>query len=509
MLRRLDPSLRDAEATTNAIARALIALLVPAVTCLGGEDPAPRRYDLAWTVLLGGSADEQAREVIPLADGSLLIGGQTASDDLPVTPGCVQPKYGGEPPGRGHPGLYGGDCFVVRLAGDGKRILGCTYFGGSKQERNTYGFALDSRGDLVICSATRSPDLRTTAGCLQPRYGGGRSDMFVAKLTADLKTLVWSTFLGRKNEDWPRGGIALDADDNVFVAAQTGSPDFPVTAGAFQTKQRGGGDAVLVKLAADGTKLLYATLLGGSGSDTLMGVRVDAEGYAYVAGHTKSVDFPVTHAAPQLMRAGMSDAFFAKLSPDGGRLVYATYLGGSGNEWAEHPPLLLPDGSVVLAGSVGSDDFPTTPAAFQRRKKGKNSGFVTKLSPDGKRFVFSTVLGGSGGGFWLQPQVDPQGAIVVVGGTRSRDLPVTRGAIQARYGGGRGDGAVMILSADGSRVLYGTYLGGGGADLIRTVAVGPDGALYLAGNTDSPDFPSAGGRPRASDAFVVKLVPTR
>ncbi|MHC4818292.1 MAG: SBBP repeat-containing protein, partial [Planctomycetota bacterium] len=430
-----------------------------------------------------------------------------ASDDLPVTPGCVQPKYGGEPPGRGHPGMYGGDCFVVRLAADGKKILACTYFGGSRQERNTYGLALDSKGVLVLCSATRSSDLRTTAGSLQPRYGGGRSDMFVAKLAPDLKKLVWSTFIGRGQEDWPRGGIALDASDNVFIAAQTGSPDFPVTDGAFQTKQRGGGDAVVVKLAADGSKLLYATLLGGSASDTLMGVRVDAQGCAYLAGHTKSADFPVTQAAPQLMRAGMSDAFFAKLSPDGSRLIYSTYLGGSGNEWAEHPPLLLKDGSVVLAGSVGSDDFPTTPGAFQPRKKGRNSGFVTKLSPDGKRFLFSTVLGGSGGEFWLQPQVDPQGNIVVVGGAKSRDLPVTPGAIQARHGGGKGDGALMILSADGSRLLYGTYLGGRGQDLIRTVAVGPDGALYLAGNTDSPDFPSAPGRPRGNDAFVVKLVP--
>lgn len=458
-------------------------------------------------MLLGGSADEQAREVIPLADGSLLIGGQTASDDLPVTPGCVQPEYGGEPPGRGHPGLYGGDCFVVRLSADGGKILACTYFGGSRQERNAYGFALDSRGQLVLCSATRSPDLRTTAGSLQPRYGGGRSDMFVAKLTPDLKRLLWSTFVGGRQEDWPRGGIALDGEDNVFIAGGTESRGFPVTAGAFQSELRGGRDGAVVKLAAGGSKLLYATLLGGSGWDGLMGVRVDARGCAYVAGHTKSSDLPVTPGAPQPKHAGQSDAFFAKLSPDGKSLVYATYLGGGGNEWAEHPPLLLKDGSVVLAGSVGSDDFPTTPGAFQRRKKGRSSGFVAKLSPDGKRFVFSTILGGSGGEFWLQPQIDRAGNIVVVGGVRSRDLPVTPGAIQPQHGGGNDDGAVMILSADGTRLLYGTYLGGRGRDLVRTAAVGPDGALYLAGATNSPEFPSAQGRPRGTDAFVVKLVP--
>ena len=115
------------------------------------------RYKIAYATFLGGREGEQLREVIPLPDGSILVGGQTNSPDLPVTPGVVQPKYGGEPVGTGHPGNYGGDCFVVRLSGDGKKILACTYFGGSKQERNTYGFALDSNGDLVISSATRSP----------------------------------------------------------------------------------------------------------------------------------------------------------------------------------------------------------------------------------------------------------------------------------------------------------------------------------------------------------------
>lgn len=471
------------------------------------HEPAPSRgYKIQWVRLLGGSGSEQAREVICLADGSVLVGGQTSSKDLPVTPGVVQPKYGGEPAGTGHPGTHGGDCFVVRLAGDGK-VLACTYFGGSKQERNTYGFALDSQGDLVICSATRSPDLATTPGCFQAKYGGPPADMFAAKLSPDLKNVRWCTYVGGRQDDWPRGGITIDRQDCVYIVGGTSSDDFPVTSGAYQARRRGDRDAALVKLAPDGSKVVYATLLGGSHWDGLMGVRVDAKGFAYVAGHTRSEDFPVTAGAAQPKLGGNSDAVLAKFSPDGGKLVYATYLGGRENEFAEHPPLLAPDGSLILAGSVSSEDFPTTPGAFQRKKKSPHSGFVARLSADGRRFVFATVLGGSGGEFWLQPQLDARGNIYVVGQTSSRDLPVTPSALQRAFGGGGSDGALMVLSGDGSKLLYGTYLGGSGNEMIRTIALGPRGEIYLAGNTNSRDFPSAHAKPRGQDAFVVRLRP--
>lgn len=472
-------------------------------------------YRIAYATYLGGGAWDQAREVIVYPDGSVLVGAQTSSVDMPVTAGVVQPKYAGDDPALGHGGIYGGDCYLARVSPDGRKILAATYFGGSRQERNTYGMGLDSEGNVVIASATRSPDLPTNERVFQPKYGGPPSDWFVAKLTGDLRRLLWCTYIGGSADESPRGGLTIDDSDFVYLVGGTASPNFPRTQNVYQQKRRGERDAAIVKLKPDGSGIVFSTLLGGGGWDGLMGVRVDGAKNVYVAGHTRSADFPVTAGAPQPKPGGMSDAYFAKLSSDGSRLLYSTYLGGKANEFAEHQPYLAPDGSVLLPGVTASADFPITEGAFQRTLKGTTDGFLTRLSADGKRYVFSTLLGGSGGDFWLMPILDAQGNVIIVGQTQSRDFPVTPNAVQKTYGGGHSDGALAVLSPDGSKLLYATYLGGEAADMIRGVTLGPRGEVYLVGSTASKDFPVTAGAVQArfgggsGDAYVVKLVPTR
>ena len=339
--------------------------------------------------------------------------------------------------------------------------------------------------------------------------------MFVAKLSGDLKKVVWSTYIGSPGLDWPRGGIALDGQDNVYVVGGVDSAAFPTTAGAYQRKLKGPRDAAVVKLKSDGSGLVWSTLLGGSNWDGLMGARVDERGNVYVVGHTGSSDFPVTAGAAQGKHGGKSDCFVAKLSANGGRLLYSTYLGGADNEFAEHRPWLCADGSVLLTGVSASRDFPVTAGALQGQLKGKNDGFVVKVSPDGKRFAFATLLGGGQSEFYLMPKPDKGGDIYFVGTSQSGDFPVTAHALDKSYGGGRGydgDGVFAIASGDGRKLKYATFLGGKGPDLIRGLALGPKGEVYLVGSTSSADFPVSanayqkqpGGK---SDAFVVKLVP--
>ena len=122
------------------------------------------RYRIEYATYLGGAEFDQAREVIVYPHGSLLVGMQACSTGMLTTPGVIQPKYAGDDPALGHGGVYGGDCYLVRVSPEGGRILAATYFGGSKQERNVYGMALDHSGNVVITSATRSPDLPTTPG---------------------------------------------------------------------------------------------------------------------------------------------------------------------------------------------------------------------------------------------------------------------------------------------------------------------------------------------------------
>ena len=384
------------------------------------------RYRIAYATYLGGPAWDQAREVIVYPDGSVLLGAQTCSANMPTTKDSAQSAYAGDDPNLGHGGIYGGDCYLARLSADGRKVIASTYFGGSKQERNVYGMGLDSKGNVVITSATRSPDAPTTEGAFQRKYGGGPSDMLVAKISADLRKVIWCTYVGGSGDDFPRGGLAVDGRDNVYIVGTTNSNNFPTTAGAIQPELSGPRDSAIVKLKADGSGPVFSTCLGGSGEDdAIMGVRLDKQGNLYVAGHTKSTDFPGAGGSAQGKAGGLSDCYFAKLSPDASRLIFASYLGGSGNEFAEHRPWLTEDGCVVLSGFCGSADFPITSGCDHRRDKSKGGAFVTKLSSDGKKFVFSSLIGGSAGANLLMPTLDAAGNIYVVGSTPSRDFPVT------------------------------------------------------------------------------------
>jgi hypothetical protein len=471
------------------------------------------RYEIAYATFLGGGQWDQAREVIPYPDGSVLVGAQTSSPDMPTTVSVVQPKYAGDDPSLGHGGVFGGDCYLARLSADGSKILAATYFGGSSQERNVYGMELDRLGNVVITSMTRSRDLPTTDGCFQPRHGGGSGTSFAAKLSADLTKLLWCTYLGGSGDESPRGGLAVDAEDNVCIFGTTSSADFPTTPRAHRSQRNGRRDAFVAKLKADGSGLVASTLFGGRGEDFMLGGRIDKAGDMLFAGHTTSPDLPATAGTAQPVHGGQHDAYIAKLSGDLSQLRYATYVGGSENEFPEHRPYVSVDGSVLLPGVTASDDFPTTSAAFGRKLSGKNDAFLSKVSADGKQFLFSTVVGGSLTEFCLMPTPAPDGDVFIVGQTESKDLPVTPDALQRRFGGGRSDGWLAILSSDASKLRYCTYLGGSGDDMVRCLALGANGVIYLVGNTSSPDFPvterviQSGFGGGSGDAYVVKLVP--
>ena len=490
---------------------ALLAALIGACICSAQVPPDTTRFRIAYATFLGGGGWEEAREAIPSPDGSVLIGAMVVSDGLPVSENAFQKQYAGDDPNLGHPGIYGGDCYIGRLSADGSEMLCATYFGGSKQERNTYGLGLDRAGNIVVTTMTRSADMPTTPGAFQRTSDSG---IVVAKLTADCTELVWCTYINGSRGASPRGGLALDDEDNVVIVGTTDSPDFPTTPGVVQPQLSGPRDSLVAKLKADGSGLIFSTLLGGTGEDdAIMGARLDAEGNIYIAGHTKSTDFPVTPGCAQPRLGGQSDCYLAELSPNADAILYATYLGGSGNEFAEHRPWLNPDGTFLLAGFCGSADFPVTPGAFPGRLTGTNAGFLVKLEADGTRFEFATLLGGSSGANLLMPTPDEDGNIWVVGSTSARDLPVTPDALQSTFGGGQDDGVLAAFSPDGSRLVYCTYLGGSGHDLIRSMAWGEDGTLYLVGTTTSPDFPVTAGTLQTTfgggtgDAFVVRLVP--
>jgi hypothetical protein len=201
-----------------------------------------------------------------------------------------------------------------------------------------------------------------------------------------------------------------------------------------------------------------------------------------------------------------ADAFIAQITPDGSQLVYSTYLGGDRDDWG-NGIAVDSKGETVVTGYTYSIDFPTV-AALQPLSPGLPDVFITKLNAEGSALVFSTYLGGSdrdlGGGVAL----DEVGNVYVTGMTRSSDFPVVD-AVQAKYGGSY-DVFVAKLSAEGSALLFSTYLGGNDEeDSIQSIAVDASGSIYVSGTTYSDGFPTAEAlqpeRAGWSDAFVTKI----
>jgi hypothetical protein len=342
---------------------------------------------------------------------------------------------------------------------------------------------------------------------------------FVSKLSPDGSALVYSTFLGGYGSD-AGSGIAVDGAGNAYVMGQTNAADFP-TLNAVQPNWGGGlcyqgtssypcYDAFVTKLSPDGSSLVYSTYLGGNQDEAYFfgeagGITIDAAGYAYVTGQTQSFDFPTFNALQPEKATGV-DAYVTKLTPDGSGFVYSTFLGGSFGDYG-FGIAADPAGNAYVTGLTGSPDFPTTPDAVQPTKQGDTSAFVSKFTPDGSAFVYSTFLGGTHSESGYGIVADAAGNAYVTGWTESADFP-TLNAFQPKYGGVV-DAFITKLVPAGNAFTFSSYLGGSAEDGARGIAMDRRGNAYIVGVTRSTDFPTAkplqpqnGG---SWDAFVTKL----
>jgi hypothetical protein len=275
-----------------------------------------------------------------------------------------------------------------------------------------------------------------------------------------------------------------------------------------ETYKQGGNAHYIQKLAEFH---VYSTYLGGSHNDDGFGIAVDSSGSVYVTGYASSSDFPTTPGAFQTSPAGASDAFVTELNPSGSALVYSTYLGGTD---IDDGFAIAADssGQACVAGTTFSNDFPTTPGAFQVSLPGSGHAFVTMLNPSGSALVYSTYLGGSTSEVGYGLAVDSSGNAYVTGWTESNDFPTTPGAFQ-RSLAGSADICVTKLNPRGSAPVYSTYIGGSSAGSAgASIAVDASGNAYVTGNTGSTNLPTTAGAFQTSlagtyNAFVVELNP--
>ena len=317
----------------------------------------PSGSSLVYSTYLGGTSTELnfvAGDIAVDSGGSAYVTGATQSSDFPIS-NPLQPTMGVV------------DAFVAKLNPPGSALVYSTYLGGSWIDVGN-GIAVDAGGDVYVTGATGSGDFPTMSA-LQPGFGGGVSDIFVAKLNSAGTALIYSTYLGGSAGDglsFTSGGevavfdadIAIDGLGNAYIIGPTDSTDFPTLA-AFQPAFGGGArDAFVSKLNPSGSALIYSTYLGGTDEDRGLGIAADANGNAYVTGATESTDFPTLAAFQPTFGGGPPDAFVAKLDPLGSALVYSTYLGGSRTD-AGSAVALDAVGNTYVTGITGSFDFPT------------------------------------------------------------------------------------------------------------------------------------------------------
>jgi uncharacterized protein (TIGR03437 family) len=452
---------------------------------------------------LGNRFDTSITAMTSDAAGNVYLTGWTEDQILPVTPGVVQPNFGGGncsngPVGGGSPSqpvtFTCPDAFVVKLDAN-SRIVFATYLGSGTYHQAT-SIALDASGNIYVAGITGG--FPTIPGS---KFTGGAT--FIVKLNPSATTLLYTAsipgtgplpFVTPNSPISPQGGLVMnmvvDSAGNAYFTASAGS-GFPVTSSAIGTK---GGIAV-GKLDPTGQNLVYATYLGGSGNDSPGAIAIDAAGDAYLTGSTNSADFPTTKGVLQpALAPGSASAFVAKLNPSGNGLIYSTYLGGDPSAIGQ----LIQVDSNGNAYVLGTGDIPVTPGAYQSTN-GAYSAFLAKLNPDATALVYATYISTNS----VTPsilQVDAAGN-AYVSGEAAQGFMASSDALQPCRAGGA-DAFVLQLAPDGAFAAA-TYLGGSGEDLGSALNVLSDGTVLLAGLTTTSDFLVTPDSPLSAPGYFI------
>ncbi|MDQ6651184.1 MAG: PQQ-dependent sugar dehydrogenase, partial [Acidobacteriota bacterium] len=348
-----------------------------ATTYRGGDFDAfvlklnPQGNGLAYSTFLGGEQNDSAIGVVADSSGNAYVTGGTRSTGFPATPNAYQSFVAGDT-----------DAYLVKVNPAGSTLLYATLLGGGATDRGS-SVRVDSSGNAYLVGFTSSLDF-PTQNAFQNSLGGS-FDAFVAKIDTNASgaaSLVFCSYLGGSSDD--KGyGLALDSSNNIYVAGQTSSNDFPVLNPA-QAAKGGNFDAFIAKISFAGVKT-YATYLGGSGDDRATGIAVNSAENAFVTGYTASTNFP-TATPLQSSNGGGTDAFVTKLNSSGNGFLYSTYLGGSANENFTSTTTFTGNiaidsaGNAYITGYTASNNFPTA-APFQAANAGGASDtFVAGIS---------------------------------------------------------------------------------------------------------------------------------
>ncbi len=409
--------------------------------------------------------------------------------------------------------------FYVSPRGDAARIkIGVTGVDGLKVAEDGRLLFKNSLGELAMRKpiawqeiAGRRREVKVGYRLLENHlYGFAVSGDYAKDSTLiidpNLDTLMASTILGGMSSEYVNS-MALDSSGNVYVAGVTGSPDFPTTEGAYNRNLVGWTDFFVSKLNSSLTSLLASTFLGGDRLSISKSMVLDSCGDVYMTGWTESTNFPTTCGAYSRNHNGKRDAIVAKLDGSLTKLLASSYLGGAEDEMG-NALALDHSGNVYLVGDTGSGNFPTTCKAFQKSYGGGHDAYVSKLNGSLTTLLASTYMGG-----WISDDcfaiaLDRSGNVHVAGNTGSHEFPTTPGAYQRAFL----VNGIFISELDGtlSTLRASTFLDSSDGDFVRSLVLDGSDNVYVAGITNSADFPTTEGAYDQSykgnwDVFVSKL----
>jgi len=448
-----------------------------------------------YSSYLGGAeVTDRLRDIVVDSKGAAYMTGETSSTDFP-TKKAYQKKIKGKI-----------DAVVCKVKPKGKKLVYCTFLGGSDFEY-AHSIAVDKNGAVYVTGETYSENDFPLKNAIQGVFGGAWEDAFVTKLSPSGKVLVYSTYLGGDSHDkgW---SIAVDSTGAAYVGGETSSFNFPVK-NAVQPIHAGSGgrDAFVTKINPAGSAILYSTYLGGSGNDDCYGLAIDSNKAVYFTGDTWSSDFPTKSLYNNYF--GNGDAYIAKISPAGTQLIYSTYLGGSKEDIAR-AIAVDSTGAAYVTGETDSLNFPLK-KAFQKKYGGGqyvDDAFVTKINPTGTALVYSTYLGGISFEYGRAIDVDSKGNAYVAGSTRSNDFPLKK-SLKPRSGSFESDMFIGKFKKSGKKFYYLTLLGGDSDEYVRGIYVDSTGEVYVAGWSYSYNYPTkkaVQGKPsKNNDAVFTKL----
>jgi len=461
------------------LAVAVTAPMLPAAADEAQSTAGP----LLYGSYLGSPETDLFRSLLATPDGGTAIAGTTFD---PGYPEPVRWAPGSDPAPESHG-------FVVKLDAGGRQVMRA-----SLPIEWVHGLGAAPGGDLLIMGRA-GPVLPTTPGVVQPNFGGGIADLAIIRVNGTSGMTEWASYFGgnetRRGFEQPTGFAVSPAGD-VFVAAHSDAPDFPTTGGPVNEAMKGGAHFpngignFVARLSPAGDQVLYSALLDGI---QVQGLAADAASALYVAGQAS---FPVaTQGAFQAGRPEGNEEnrtlALAKVNPSGTGVEYLSYLGGSTYEDA-CAVAVDARGALVVGGSTSSADVPRTQGPSLAAGE-RSVGFVSRLSPDGGRLEYSSLLSSRGYSCPYALAIGPGGDLFVAGVTQGADLPEVgpEGATDALCPVcSINDGFLVRIAASTYAVSFASRLGGSLNDAVLGMAVEPSGDVRLVVSTTSPDIPT-------------------